>query len=88
VPKAVLNEWFFQDFGISGQFFSFDGAEAALKALKNITDKRKVEIFYLYHSLLGEIYTRLNNLTKAKICFETAIQQTQSQVEKDYFKTN
>lgn len=58
------------------------GAAAALQALEQIADKRKVETYYLYHSLLGEIYSQLHSCTKAKKCFETAIQQTQSHVEK------
>lgn len=59
-----------------------EGASAALHVLEQIPDKKKVESFYLYHSLLGEIYMQLHNSAKAKKYFERAIQQTQSQVEK------
>lgn len=60
-----------------------DGASAALKAIENISNKRKVESYYLYHSLLGEIYLQLNRIAKAKSHFKTAIQQTHSQTEKN-----
>jgi RNA polymerase sigma factor (sigma-70 family) len=59
-----------------------EGAAAALKALENIPGIKKVETFYLYHSLLGEIYSRLNTSAKAIQHFETAMQMTQSKMEK------
>lgn len=62
------------------------GEAVALIALENITDKKKAEFFYLYHSLLGEIHSRLNNGAEAKKCFEKAIQLTQSQIEKKMLK--
>jgi len=58
------------------------GAQSALEALKEISDKKKLETFYLYHSLLGEIYSRLNNYVYAKDFFETAMKLTQSETEK------
>jgi len=39
-------------------------------------------LFYLYHSLLAEIYSRLQQTTKAVHHFETAIKLTQSESEK------
>lgn len=63
-----------------------NGATAALTALQNIPDKKKIETFYLYHSLLGEINSRLNNSVKAKQFFETAIKFTQSATEKKLLK--
>ncbi|MCI0696319.1 hypothetical protein L0337_30490 [candidate division KSB1 bacterium] len=65
------------------------GASAALTALESRvfgTDKKKMETFYLYHSLLGEIYSRLNNPVEAKKRFETAIKLTQSETEKKLLK--
>ncbi|MGZ4035020.1 MAG: RNA polymerase sigma factor [Bacteroidia bacterium] len=62
------------------------GAEKALEALKNIPDKKKLESFYLYHSLYGEIHSRLKNSVEAKKSFETAIKLTQSEAEKKILK--
>ncbi len=65
------------------------GASAALTALESRvfgTDKKKMETFYLYHSLLGEIYSRLNNPVEAKKRFETAIKLTQSETERKLLK--
>jgi RNA polymerase sigma-70 factor (ECF subfamily) len=62
------------------------GAEAALAAIRDITGKQKLESFYLYHSLLGDIYFRLNNSELAKISFETAIKLTHSKTEKKILK--
>lgn len=58
------------------------GPAKALTAIEKISDKKKLETFYLYHSLLGEIHSRLNNTTLAKKHFETAIEQTHSETEK------
>ena len=62
------------------------GANEALQLLQNISDKKKLETFYLYHSLLGEINSRLNNSIEAKRSFETAIRLTQSDTEKKILK--
>lgn len=61
------------------------GAEAALIELQKINYK-KLEKYYLYYSLLGEIYSRLNNKTGAKENFSMAILLTQSQAEKKMLK--
>jgi RNA polymerase sigma-70 factor (ECF subfamily) len=45
-----------------------------------------METFYLYHSLLGEIYSRLNNPVEAKKRIETAIKLTQSETERKLLK--
>ena len=58
------------------------GAKKAFKSLQNISDQKKLETFYLYHSLLGEINSRLNNSMDARRNFETAILLTQSKSEK------
>jgi len=59
-----------------------NGPAAALKTIAEITDKKKLESFYLYHSLLGEIHLRLHNSTLAKQYFKNAMQQTRSEAEK------
>ncbi len=58
------------------------GTTAALAALNNLDNRTKAENYYLYHSLLGEIYANQNDATKAKQCFETAIDMTRSEREK------
>ena len=58
------------------------GPEKALNELNNIKDRKKLGSYYLYHSLLGEIYSRLHDLNKAKSNFESAIKLTRSETEK------
>lgn len=58
------------------------GAAAALEQLETIRDKKKLESYYLYYSLFGEIHSRLNNLPAAKKYFETAIDLTHSEQER------
>ena len=62
------------------------GAEKALETLEHINDRKKLALFYLYHSLLGEIYSRLNNSGLAKSSFEMAISLTRSETEKKMLK--
>ena len=63
-----------------------EGAGGALQILNNISDRKKLESWYLYYGLLGEIYSRLHNKELAKINFETAINLTQSEAEKKMLK--
>jgi len=58
------------------------GAEEALQATEQISDKEKIKSFYLYPALLGEIHARLNHPAEARKYFETAINLTQSENEK------
>jgi predicted RNA polymerase sigma factor len=58
------------------------GAAIALEELESIKEKKKLESYYLYHSVLGEIYSRLDNLPGAKVHFETAIKLTHSETER------
>jgi RNA polymerase sigma factor (sigma-70 family) len=58
------------------------GPKAALKSLEEIPDKKKLEAFYLYQSLLGEIHSQLNSKAVAKQHFEKAISLTQSEAER------
>jgi RNA polymerase sigma factor (sigma-70 family) len=62
------------------------GADAALEALRQIPDRRRLEKFYLYHSLLGEIHTNLRHFSEAKNHFETAMELTQSESERKILK--
>ena len=50
----------------------------ALAALTNIPEQQKLETYYLYHSLLGEIHSRLNNPDLAITHFQKAISLTAS----------
>ncbi|MFT3911139.1 MAG: sigma-70 family RNA polymerase sigma factor [Ferruginibacter sp.] len=62
------------------------GPAKALEQIEQIADKKKLEPFYLYHALAGEIYSRLNHPVKAKEYFETAIRLTRSDAEKKVLK--
>ena len=62
------------------------GAEKALLYLEAIKGKKKLESYYLYYSLLGEIHSRLNNPAKAKEYFEIAGKLTQSEVERNMLR--
>ena len=62
------------------------GAHEALQFLQNMADHKKLESYYLYHSLLGEIKTRLHNPNEAKQHFEKAMGLTHSDVEKKMLK--
>jgi RNA polymerase sigma factor (sigma-70 family) len=58
------------------------GPSAALQELQTISNKNKIESYYLYHSLLGEIYSRLHDKKNAKHFFENAMKMTRSETEK------
>jgi predicted RNA polymerase sigma factor len=59
-----------------------EGASASLAAVKKLTHDKKAESYYLYQSLLGEIYAELNIVINAKTHFEKAILLTKSDKEK------
>ncbi|MBA3828953.1 MAG: RNA polymerase subunit sigma-24 [Taibaiella sp.] len=59
------------------------GVEAAITALGNITDKNKMETFYLYHAIWGTLQIQAGNRIAAKGCFERAVELTQSVAEKN-----
>lgn len=59
-----------------------NGPEAALRDLNTIPEKEKLENYYLYYSLLGEIYHQLKNIPEAKAHFEKALMLTASEPEK------
>lgn len=58
-----------------------NGPAAALDELNKI-DRKKLSGYYLYHSLLGEIHSKLNNATEAKENFSAAIALTASEAER------
>ncbi len=57
------------------------GAKEALVSINDIGDK-KMEQFYLYHSVMGEIYTQLGQIQAAQVSYERALRLTQSEVER------
>ncbi len=63
-----------------------EGPVAALTALHTIKNKTRIEEFYLYQSLLGEIYALLHDKTKATSHYEKAIELTQSDKEKNLLR--
>ncbi|MEO6038782.1 MAG: DUF6596 domain-containing protein, partial [Saprospiraceae bacterium] len=58
------------------------GPQAALQALETIPHKKKMEGYYLYYSLLGEIHHRLDDPFTANQHFRRAIQLTRSEAER------
>lgn len=62
------------------------GAAVALKELEAVEDKKKLESYYLYYSLLGEIYRQLNKIKEAQQYFEMAFKLTQSKTEQKLLK--
>jgi len=63
------------------------GPQEALKALTGIQDRKKIETYYIYHSLLGELYSRLDRRTEAQEEFEAAMELTKSEVERKLMRT-
>lgn len=59
-----------------------NGPKAALDSLATVNDSRKLVGFYLYHSLLGEIYARLSTPELARQSFEKALNLTKSEAER------
>jgi RNA polymerase sigma factor (sigma-70 family) len=59
-----------------------NGPAYAFEILQNSNVKKSLQTFYLYHSLLGEIYFRMNRSVEAKDCFEKARMLTRSSSEK------
>lgn len=59
-----------------------EGPAAALAQLDALPDRKKVESYYLYQSLLGELHARLGHTAEARRHFEAAIQLTQSEAER------
>lgn len=62
------------------------GPERALQQLELIQDKRKLQSWYLYFSLLGEIHSRLGDSKKAEANFLKAVGMTGSEIERRMLK--
>lgn len=58
------------------------GPQVALSELENLPNRKKLENFYLCHSLLGEIHAQLGMTGEATKSYETAILLTRSESEK------
>ena len=63
-----------------------NGPEAALKTLKKIKDRRQLENYYLYHSILGAIYQQLEEKVKASEHYRIALNLTESRHEQRLLK--
>ena len=59
-----------------------NGPAAALQELENIKDKSRLESYYLYYSILGEIHMKLDNPAGAGKYFDKAIALAPSEMEK------
>jgi len=62
------------------------GAQTAIDEIKRLSHEAsygdQLENYYLYHSVLGELYFQTGNYPEAKICLEKAIRMTSSEIEK------
>ena len=58
------------------------GPASALELIQKIPDRKKMENYYLFHSLLGEIHSRMKNDFDAKRSFEKAMELARSEFEK------
>ncbi|MBD0332182.1 MAG: RNA polymerase subunit sigma-24 [Chitinophagaceae bacterium] len=67
--------------------FQLHGAGEAIKELDSITERKKLESYYLYHSLLGEISKQQGKVDQAKEYFQTAMSLTASEAERKLLKT-
>jgi len=57
------------------------GAGPAFQLLNELPERKKLESYYLYHCLLGEICAKLGNEDEAKAEYELALTLTQSDAE-------
>lgn len=77
---------FFTEINRAVAIMQVNGPEAALSKLQQIAQNSKTDKFYLYHAVLGEIYTKLHNHNAAKDNFEKAIKLTRSVPEQRVLK--
>jgi RNA polymerase sigma factor (sigma-70 family) len=63
------------------------GASTARQELLGIADKKKLESYYLYYSLLGEIASKLGEITEAKDYYTKAINLTLSEKEQKMIRS-
>lgn len=66
--------------------FKIEGAQRALEALEPLRTEKQILTYYLYHALLGDIYTALNKSALAQLCYNKAILLTHSIPEKKYLQ--
>ena len=62
------------------------GADEALKTVAAIREK-KIESYFLYHSLVGEIYSRLDMTPEANAEFAIAVTLTKSETERKLLRS-
>ena len=62
------------------------GPESGLNEVHNLPEQDKLKDYYLYHSVIGELYSRNNQKAEAKMCFVKALKLTNSKPEKDLLK--
>lgn len=62
----------------------YAGAPAALQSLEALEGHRRLNRYYLYHAVLGEIYKRMGEKDKAVACFERARLLTAAQQEQEF----
>lgn len=67
-------------------FANLKGSEAGLNEIQNLPDQDKLRNYYLYHSVLGEIQLRNNQIEEARSSFNKALNLTESDAEKDLLK--
>ncbi len=63
------------------------GPDEALKAVTAIHEKKRIESYYLYHGLIGEIYSRLDMTAEADAEFAIAMRLTKSETERKLLAT-
>jgi RNA polymerase sigma factor (sigma-70 family) len=60
-----------------------DGPQKALYELSNMPEAGMLKGYYLYHVVLGEIYSRTGNPKEAKLAFDRAAALTGSEIERN-----
>ena len=63
------------------------GPDEALKSVAAIHEKKRIESYYLYHGLIGEIYSRLDMSAEADAEFAIAMSLTKSETERKLLAT-
>ena len=58
------------------------GAEVAFRELNSIKERKKLESYYLYHSLMGVLHSKMDDVDQAIASFKLAMQLTHSESEK------
>jgi RNA polymerase sigma factor (sigma-70 family) len=74
-PVVAMNKAIASAYAISRQ-----------NALKELTEIKGLENYYLYHTSIGEIYYELHNKPEARRFYQAALQLTSSQMERELLK--